>query len=310
MKQVLDWVVYLLVRGFFLTLRLMPAALARVLCSLIALAIYMVDSKHRRIGMINLSIAFPDKDALWKKRVLRRSFLRQGEQAVELSRLPALKPEEARARMPYEEGRGLENYLRARERGRGVLFVTAHVGPWEVLPAAHALSGYPLSFVVRPLDNQYLDRWLVRRRCRWGNQVINKYVAVRRTMKTLSQKGDVGFLIDQNIQEKEGVYVPLFGRPACTTFSVAALARRTGAPVVAGFICPDARPGRYRIRFYPPIEVVPGADETKDLIEYTARFNQYVEEVIREFPDCWLWGHRRFQTQPDGSNPYEEKDEG
>ena len=304
MKLVLDLTVYALARGFFLTLRLMPAAGARLLCWLIAFVIYAVDRKHRRIGMINLKIAFPDKDERWKRRVLRRSFLRQGEQAVELSRLPGLEPDEARARMPYEEGRGLENYLRARERGRGVLFVTAHVGPWEILPAAHALAGYPLSFVVRPLDNPFLDRWLIRQRSGWGNQVINKNVAVRRTMKTLSQRGDVGFLIDQNIQEKEGVYVPLFGRPACTTFSVAALALRTGAPVVPGFICPDVRPGRYRIRFYPPIDVVPSGDENKDLVEYTARFNKFVEEVIREFPDCWLWGHRRFQSQPDGKNPY------
>jgi KDO2-lipid IV(A) lauroyltransferase len=304
MKQFLHLTVYALVRGFFLALRLMPVGVARRLCSLIALAIYAIDAKHRRIGLINLTIAFPDKDLDWKKRVLRRSFQRQGDLAVELSRLASLRPEEARQRMPYEEGRGLENYLAARGQGHGVLFVTAHIGPWEILPAAHALAGHPLSFVVRPLENAFLDRWLTGLRSRWGNQVINKNVAVRRALKALNEGGDVGFLIDQNIQEKEGVFAPLFGRPACTTFSVAALALHTGAPVVPGFICPAPEPGRYKIRFYPPIDVARTGDEKRDLADYTALFNQFVEEVIREFPECWLWGHRRFQSQPDGSNPY------
>jgi len=303
MKRGLDWLVYILVRAFFLLLVLLPRRIARRFCWLLADLVFLLDGKHRRIGLINLSLAFPEKDLAWRKRVLRDSFRQQGDQAVEMSRLKKLGAREAKRRIPYEEGRGLENYLKAREQGRGVIFVTAHISAWEILPAAHAAHGYPLSFVVRPLDNPQLDRWLELLRSRRGNRAISKSVAVRRAFRILKGGGDVGFLIDQNIQAKEGVFVPFLGQTACTTGSVAALALKTGAPVVPGFIYPS-KESDYRIRFYPPIQVTRGADEAADIVRYTAQFNTCVEEMIREFPHCWLWGHRRFATQPDGSNPY------
>lgn len=304
MKRGLDWLVYLLVRGFFLVLAILPRRLARRFCRLIADLIYLIDEKHRRIGLINLSLAFPNESVPWRRRVLWDSFRQQGDHAVELSRLESLSLDEVRRRIPYEPGRGIENYLEARKQGRGVIFVTAHISAWEILPAAHAAHGYPLSFVVRPLDNPLLDRWLERLRSQRGNRAIGKAVAVRRAFRVLRGGGDVGFLIDQNIQEKEGVFVPFLGQLACTTSSVAALALKTGAPVVPGFIYPSSGCGRFAIRFYPPILVAPSGDEARDIVRYTAEFNTYVEQMIREFPHCWLWGHRRFATQPDGSNPY------
>lgn len=304
MKRGLDWLVYILVRGFFLLLAILPRWLAHRFCWLLADLVYLLDGKHRRIGLINLDLAFPDQSPEWRRRVLRNSFREQGDQAVELSRLKGLDRNEAERRIPYEPGRGVENYLKAREQGRAVIFVTAHISTWEILPAAHAAHGYPLSFVVRPLDNPLLDAWLERLRSRRGNRAIGKAVAVRRAFRILKEGGDVGFLIDQNIQAKEGVFVPFLGQMACTTPSVAALALKTGCPVVPGFIYPSSELGRYTIRFYPPIEVIPSGDEEQDLVRYTAEFNSYIDAMIREFPHCWLWGHRRFATQPDGSNPY------
>ena len=169
---------------------------------------------------------------------------------------------------------------------------------------AHALYGHPLSFVVRPLDNPFLDRWVTRLRTRCGNQVIAKQGSMRPILKTLKAGGDVGFLLDQNSQEREGVYVPLFGHPASTNSSLVALSRKTSISIVAGFIFPRRRRGQYTIRFYPPIEVIRSGDVQKDISEAMARLNRRIEEVIREYPHCWLWGHRRFQTQPDGSDPY------
>ncbi|RPJ50019.1 MAG: hypothetical protein EHM23_35795 [Acidobacteria bacterium] len=304
MKRVLDWLVYILVRGFFLLLAILPRWLARRFCWLLADLVYLLDAKHRRIGLINLALAFPDRDLHWRQRVLRDSFRQQGDQAVELSHLKSLGTGDSGRLIPYEPGRGIENYLQARAQGRGVIFVTAHISAWEILPAAHAAHGYPLSFVVRPLDNPWLDRWLERLRSERGNRAIGKEVAVRRAFRILKEGGDVGFLIDQNIQAKEGVFVPFLGQPACTTASVAALALKTGAPVLPGFIYPSSGAARYAIRFYSPIQVTPSGDEAQDLVRYTAEFNTYVEAMIREFPHCWLWGHRRFAAQPDGSNPY------
>jgi Kdo2-lipid IVA lauroyltransferase/acyltransferase len=305
-KIVADWTVYGLARLFFFLLRVLPRAIGYRLCSGLADLVYLLDVRHRRIGMANLRWAFPGKDEAWRRRVLRRSFRRQGDQAVELSRLPGISAEQLAERVGYEEGRGLENYQEARALGRGVLFVTAHISAWELLPAAHAAQAHPLSFVVRPLDNRRFDLWLQTLRSRFGNRVISKSAAIRRSLKILKEGRDVGFLIDQNIQAKEGVFVPLFGRLACTTTSVAALALRTSAPVIPGFIYPAQKRGYYRIRFYPPVEVVSSGNPEADITRYTALFNCYLEEVIREFPDCWLWGHRRFRTQPDDSDPYSE----
>ena len=305
MQRLVQWLAYVWVRSVVALVGAMPRWIAYRFCRAAALLLYWIDRKHRRIGMINLGIAFPDKEEPWRKRVLRRSYQQIADQVVELSRIPRLTPQKLARRVRYEEARGLENYLEAKKKGRGILYLTAHVSAWELLPTAHALYGHPLSFVVRSLNNPRLDRWATRMRSRWGNQTLPKKNSLRRILSILRDGGQVGFLIDQNVQEKDGVFVPFFGKPACTTSGLALLALKTSAPVVPGFIYPEGRPGRYVIRFYPPILAVSTGDREKDLIENTARFHHYVEEMIREFPHCWLWSHRRFRTQPDGNDPYE-----
>ena len=99
-------------------------------------------------------------------------------------------------------------------------------------------------------------------------------------------------------------FAPLFGNPACTTSSAAALALKTGAPVIAGFMLPTPVKGRYLIRFYPPVNAIRFGNREKDLTENTSRFLEFLEDVLRQYPHCWLWGHQRYKTQPDGSNPY------
>ena len=299
-----DLPVYLLVRGFVGFVGILPRFLADLLCRCLAGLVYLADAKHRRIGMINLRIAFPERDERWRRRILLESYLQQGLHAVEVSRLNRKEASVVRGRVSYEPGRGLENYLEAKNRTGSVIFLTAHVSCWELLPAAHALAGHPLSFVVRPLDNPYLESWITRIRSWSGNQVLPKQHSMRRIMRGLSRGDDVGLLIDQNTQRKDGVFVPLFGRLASTHAGVAALALRTSHPVVPGFIYPARRRGHYVIRFYPSVELVRTGDDAEDARTNTARFNRYIEEMVREFPHCWLWGHRRFHTRDGVSDPY------
>ncbi len=301
-----DLPVYIVVRGFVELVGILPRILAYPLCRGIAGLVYLADAKHRRIGMINLGIAFPGSDEGWRRQVLLESYRQQGHHAVELSRLNRRKASEVRSRVSYEPGRGLENYLEAKSRTGSVIFLTAHVSCWELLPAAHALAGHPLSFVVRPLDNPYLEAWVTRIRSWPGNRVLPKRHSMRRIFRGLSQGNDVGLLIDQNTQRKDGVFVPLFGRLASTHAGVAALALRTSHPVVPGFIYPGRRRGRYRIRFYRRVELVRTGNDAEDARTNTARFNRYIEQMVREYPHCWLWGHRRFHTRNGGSDPYSE----
>lgn len=304
LNALLDRGTAFLVQAFFLKMALLPYGLARWMCRRIADLVFLLDARHRRIGMTNLSIAFPDQDQAWRRSMLRESFRQLGDLAVELARLHRLCAEEVRQRVRFDDGYGLEHYRQARSQGRGVLFLTAHVGAWELLPTAQALYGHPLSFLVRPLENAPLERWLAKRRTACGNEVIAKQRGLRKVLKRLRDGGDVGFLIDQNVQEKDGVYAPFFGKPACTSSALAAVALKSGAPIVPGFIRPGPVAGQHRIRFHTPIVLKPSGDHEKDLVEATTLFNQTIERAIRDCPPCWLWGHRRFATQPDGSNPY------
>ena len=306
LKRVIDRVAALLVRPFFFVLAWLPRPVSRFLCRSIAASVFALDAGHRRIGMINLGIAFPEKDQAWRRKTLRESFLQLGDLAVELSRLHRLTSREVLRRVRFDHGYGLEHYREARSEGRGVLFLTAHVGAWELLPAAQALYGHPLSFLVRPLDNPFLEAWLASRRSACGNEVISKHQGLRKVLKRLKQGGDVGFLIDQNVQPKDGIYAPFFGHQASTSSALAAVALKSGAPVVAGFIRPGPSPGHHLIRFHPPIHLRPSGDHRKDLVEGTTLFNQAIEDAIRDCPSAWLWGHRRFQSQPGGRDPYRE----
>jgi len=286
------------------TLALAPRSVGYALCEAIASTLYRLDRRHREIALINLRIAFPGQSDSWRLGVARESYRQLGRQAVELGRIAYGTREEIASCVDYEAGKGLEHYLAAKASGEGVLFVTAHISAWELLPAAHCIRGYPLSFVVRPLDNPILDRWATGIRERLGNRVIPKRGSLRRILKTLGAGKDVGILIDQNVQSGEGVFAPLFGRPASTTASAAMIALRTGCPIIPGFMTPGDRRGRYRIRFYPPFRATATGNRDADLVTNTASFNRYIESVVRDFPHCWLWGHRRFKTQPDGGNPY------
>lgn len=296
-----DLLLYLLVRGLVGLVGLLPLTWAYALCGRLGRWAVHWTPRHRAVGLRNLDLAFPERSREWKLEIFRSSYERLGHLLVEISRLHKLNARRASTRVDYEPERGLQNYHRARAQGKGVLFVTAHISAWELLPAAHALLGHPLNFVVRPLDNPFLEAWAERIRERFGNRTLSKTRVLRNVLRSLERSEDVGFLLDQNVQEKEAIFVPFFGRPAATTPAVASLALKTGAPIVAGFIYPLDRRGRYRIRFYTPIQ----ADRESTPVEITARLNRLIEEVIREHPDCWLWGHRRFHTQPDGSDLYQ-----
>lgn len=154
--------------------------------------IYRRDRRHQRIGLRNLRIAFPDADDHWRQTILAESYRVLGQHLVDIGRLWREGPAALRSRVNYEAGRGVENYEAARGQ-TGVLFVTAHVSSWELLPQAHAVHTRPLHFVVRPLDNALLDRWTVRLRERFGNRIIPKRGALRRMLELLRGGKTWGF---------------------------------------------------------------------------------------------------------------------
>ena len=195
----------------------------------------------RRTATRNLNLAFPHWTSEQTREVIRGVFRNFGRLLVEFARLPKLDRENISEVVVYD---GFDHFAESLRRGNGTLFLTAHYGAWELCPFAHALYGHPLKFVVRPIDNPYLDRLVNAYRTASGNQVIRKKDSLREMLKTLKRNEGVGILIDQNTTRDAGVFVDFFGRPACTTTVLAALALRTGATVVPGVLIWTA-PGRF-----------------------------------------------------------------
>jgi len=263
---------------------------------------YWLDRPHRHIARVNLRIAFPGISEKERSRIARCSFQNAAMNLLEVSRLSSLTQTNIASLVEYDSNHGLANYLDARARGKGILYLTGHFSSWELLPTAHALHGYPLSFITRPLDNLPLERHLLRIRQSKGNQVISKKNSARPILKTLKSGGSAGILMDQNTSLQEGLFVDFFGIPAATSTSVALLALRTDAPILPGYLTP-LHSGRYTIKFLPPIEVVRTGNMSRDIEVNTRKLNEVLESIIREQPESWLWGHKRWKYQPEGNPP-------
>jgi KDO2-lipid IV(A) lauroyltransferase len=299
-----SYFVYLLCRAAMLFFRIVPRAVALPVVDLLAGIVYCADPYHRRIADINLRIAFPGLGPADRRRIARRSFQNTGRNLLEISRMPLLRRETIPLLVEYDPDNGLGNYLAAHSRKKGVLYLTGHFSAWELLPAAHAVYGYPLSFVTRPLDNRALEAYLLQMRMLPGNQVISKKNAARLILQALRSGGDVGILMDQNTSHQEGVFADFFGLPAATSTSIARFALRTDAAVVPVFLTPMQK-GRYRMKFLPYLELIRTGDDEHDIEVNTRHFNRALESIIREHPDSWLWGHKRWKNQPAGNpDPY------
>ena len=207
------------------------------------------------------------------------------------ARFPRMSPKTIHNWIRYE---GLENFTNAVARRRGVLVATAHLGNWELSAFAHAWMTGPMNIVVRPLDNPKVDALVEQRRAMSGNNIIAKREAARGILRALERGEAVGILIDQNTTPDEGVFIDCFGTNACAGTAFVKFAHHTGAAVVPGFALWEEKEHRYVLRFYPEVPM------TGNVPEDTQRVHSALESVIRQYPDQWLWIHRRWKTRPSG----------
>jgi len=251
----------------------------------------------RHTAEVNLRLAFPDLDRRERRRILRGVFRNLGRLLGEVSQFPRLNRENISQVVVYE---GLEHFLAAEARGRGVILLTGHIGAWELSVYAHSIYGHPMSFLARRVDNPLVERLAESYRARYGNRSIDKRGSVREVLKTLKAGGVVGILGDLNTSREEGVFCDFFGTPACSTAGVAALALRTGAVALPGYIVWDEAARIHRLCFEPPIETISTGNQKEDVVANTARYVKTLENIIRRYPDQWLWIHRRWRTRPEG----------
>lgn len=268
-----------------------PVRLARRALSLVDLAV----PRLRAAAWRNFEIAMPELDRAARARLLEGCWMNLARVLAMLSRFPLIHAGNVREFIRYE---GIENYRRAKKRGRGVLIATAHLGNWEFSAFAHALMTEPMTVVARPLDNPRLDELITRYRTMSGNRVVGRgQQFLRPLVEALRANGAVGILIDQNVTADRGVFVDFFGRKACVDAGFARLAHRTGAAVLLGYALWSDAEQRYVLHFEPEIEI------TGDALSDTQALHARLEQAVRRAPEQWLWIHRRWKTRPPGEAP-------
>jgi Kdo2-lipid IVA lauroyltransferase/acyltransferase len=275
----------------------LPRKLSRAVAIALAWLVYLLHVRLRRVGMRNLELAFPEKTNAERARILRGEFTSLGRQLAELCQFPRYTLENIDDVVVYD---GLENYEKAYARGKGVLFLTAHFGAWELSAFAHSLHGHWLYVVMRHLDNVYLDRLSLKYRTMHGNKTVDKDDFVRGLLAAMKAGEVVGILMDTNMTPPQGVFVDFFGIPACTASGLARIALRTDAAVVPGFTIWDTKLKKYRLRFDPAVELIRAGDIEADIVANTQKFTKIIEDYVREYPEQWLWVHRRWKTRPEG----------
>ncbi len=280
---------YWMVLGVIASLAHTPLPVANRLARGYARLLDLALPRLRRVALANLAMALPDLTIEERLRITAGVFRSIARLLVTFARFPRIDQGNVGQWIRYE---GFEHFTAARSKGRGVLFATAHLGNWELSAFAHALMAAPMWVVIRPLDNPKIDQLVERRRTFSGNRLIGKKEYARGILKALHDNEAVGILVDQNASLEEGTFVDFFGVPACAGTGFVKLAAHSDAVVIPGFALWMEQEQRYVLRFYPPVEI------TGDVQRDTQALHRQLEAVIRQYPDQWLWIHRRWKTRP------------
>lgn len=287
------------VRGLFrlcvALFRPLPWNTAAALGAALGRASYYLLAAERRRALDHLALAFGlDRPVRARQRIARTCFAHFGRATAETFKLATLAPEQVIGlvnRDALERLRGLVG------EGRGLIYVTAHFGNWELLAAAIGAYGIPLTVVAAPVYDPAIGRWVEALRGRFNIATLDRgsAQAARRLLAALKRKEMIGMLIDQDTRV-DGVFVPFFGRPAYTPAGPAALALRLDVPVVVGFAVRQPN-GRYQIEIEGPLPLARSADAAADVSGATADFTARIEARIRRHPEQWVWMHRRWKTK-------------
>lgn len=288
---------YWLVLAVARTLGRLPRGLSRILVNGLTTVLYRVLGRLRRVGQRNLSLALPELPSEAREKILRGVFRNLGWQLVEFCRMRRYTTHNTKGWIRTE---GLEHYLAAEARGKGVLVLTGHLGAWELSSFYHSLMGHPMGMVIRRLDNRPLDAYVNGVRCLHGNRVLHKDDFARGLLTSMRAGQTVGILMDTNMTPPQGVFVKFFGLTACTASGLARVALKTGAAVLPGFCLWEESENRYVLHFGPELTTQRSGDNEADILALTQQCNDVLESWIRRYPCQWLWIHRRWKTRPPG----------
>ena len=254
---------------------------------------------RRKVVERQIAAAFPGLGEKGVKRVARAAYEHLGRASIEAAILPTLGP--GAVLNLFEGADNFEAVEAAMRRKRGLIFVTGHLGNWELAGAYVAARGVPLDAIARRMKNPLFDDYLTDTRSRIGMHVVHDADAVRRTPRSLRDGRAVAFLADQGVLGLASTFVPFFGRPAKTPRGPAVFALRLDVPVVFGVALRQPS-GKYRIVFE-PVAVENTGDRDRDVDAIVARYTATLERWVRRYPEQYFWHHRRWKRQPPGTPP-------
>jgi Kdo2-lipid IVA lauroyltransferase/acyltransferase len=288
---------YLAARVILGTLGHLPLPASMALGRAIGRLTYIFAPDLRRTGKRNLLLAFPEKSEEERKQLLLGCFRNLGRTLAFFSQFLTRSPETLKKGFDVT---GIEHIVAAKALGKGLIVYTGHLGMWELTSQGVCLVGHPFSFLVRRIDNPKVEELVDRARVRFGNQTMDKLAAARSMVKLLRERDTLGLLVDLNTLGAEGIFVDFFGVPASTTFMVAKLALRTETPIIPIFAPWNEQTKKFDVQVGSVVTIPISGDEDTDVHTLTSRLTKIVEERIRQYPDQWLWIHKRWKTRPPG----------
>lgn len=292
---------YAVARTLFGFLGILPRPGALFVCRIVASLGYHSLGSLRRVGLRNLEIAFPDTSIEERRRILKGTFQSLGRVLAETSQFMKMSPADVEKIFELDlDQESREIYHINKHEHRGVLITTGHLGNWEMLVFGFAAIHEPISYLARPLDNPLIEDLTLRVRTRFGNRPINKTNSAMLAVRILREGGILGALSDVNAHPKEGVFVDFFGVPSCTISGPAVMAIRSNAAILPAFCIWDEDKKKYRFVRGSVIEPSQTGDRKADVVATTAAYTAEIEKLIRQYPDQWLWIHKRWKTRPPG----------
>ena len=294
--RALDWTVYAALRAVWGVARLVPLGPLRAALRAVCDLVYVLDIGHRRIVHANLALAFPELSPSARAALAREAFRSWGRIAAELAHPEAM-----------ATGRTLDGVrsmvARAEQlgaNGRGVLALTAHTGNFELLARLlGSVGGRRVVLFHRRMANPFVGALLLRQRAAANVGTLGRGIVVREAVRVLKRGEILVVPLDQNQTRKRGVFVDLFGHPACTSTLLARLSIATGLPVQPCFAVWDGDDLLPLMGdpIYPP-SVAANDDRARAVHQLTQDYTQAIEALVRRYPSQWNWAHRRWKTRP------------
>ncbi|TET68651.1 MAG: hypothetical protein E3J45_02905 [Candidatus Zixiibacteriota bacterium] len=296
LKRIRDFWFYLLILLLVRFFNFLPRRLAVKLGGLFGLLGYCLFPKDRQRSIQNLKFAFGTEFSNSRiRQISRESFKNIGECVVDVFRHRKLRREGIQELVKVE---GLEYFDQAYRRKRGMVAITGHISNFELMAAYFSQSGYKVSVVGREIYDERLNRLLVENREIMGMKDIDADASPKEFIKHLREARVIGVLIDQDSRRFRGVFVNFFGRDAYTPVAPFVIAQRTNSPIVPTAIFRN-RDYTYTLKVDPAIPFPDTGDEEKDILTVVQRCTDFLERIIREHPEQWVWMHRRWRTRPE-----------